>query len=92
MGSSKGNAISFVGITFICCTIIMNAVWVPSQRKTNVWMRLANTIRQNTFCLAMISPESPFTICQVGLPLDQRKWKQPAHTTSASSLEQDEKV
>ncbi|XP_021252233.1 uncharacterized protein LOC110398677 [Numida meleagris] len=92
MGSSKGSAALFVGITFICRAIIMNAAWVPSQPKTNVWVTLARAIGQNTLCLSMSSSDSPFTTCLVGLPLDQGKWEQLAHTTSASSVVQEEKV
>lgn len=76
IGSSKGSVTSFVSITFIYCTIIVNTVWVPSQPKTNVWVTLANTIRE----------------CLVGLPLDQGKWEQLAHTTSSSSVVLEEEV
>lgn len=92
MDSTKDSATSFVGITFMCCTTIMNAVWVPSQPKTNLWVTLTNDIGQNTHCLSVSSPASPFTMCLLGLPVDQRKWEQLAHTTSSSSVVLEEKV
>ena len=43
----------------------------PFLPKVNVWVTLANLTGQDTLCLAMATPDQPFSTCLVGLPLDE---------------------
>ena len=76
-----------------CCEFIsiVTAMWIPSPPKTNVWVTLANVTGQDTICLAILSPENPFTTCLVSVPTDQEIWEHLADSTNAHLAVEKEK-
>lgn len=63
-----------------CSLILLSLVpalfaWPVYQLRANVWVTLANATGQDTLCLATASPDNPFSISLVSLPLDD--WLKP---------------
>ncbi|XP_072778618.1 uncharacterized protein [Taeniopygia guttata] len=47
------------------CTV---DVWIVSQPKKNVWVTLAQALKQDHMCLSTASAENPMSTCLVGVP------------------------
>ena len=56
--------------TFLSLIGCIQAIWVPPQPKTNVWVTLANLTGQDFICLSIVSPGNPFSTCLVGVLAD----------------------
>ena len=66
--------------TFLSLIGCIQAIWVPPQPKTNVWVTLANLTGQDFICLSIASPGNPFQ------HVLSESWRIPGPTLSSPSI------
>lgn len=56
-------------LVFVSCILVMSS-WLVPQPKENVWITLAKSLEQESFCLNTGAVGDPMLLCLVGIPWD----------------------